>query len=485
MPPLSPLARRVQDFCRRNGLLAPGDGVLVGLSGGADSVALLLLLEELSRSDALPLHLAAAHLNHGLRGEQAEADADFCRDLARSRGIDFAEETVDVRRERRPGESIEGGARRLRYAFLADAAAERGLQTVAVGHHGDDQAETVLMRLSRGCGLNGLEAIPPRRPSAHRPSLSIVRPLLSLRKRELQEYLEKRGQCYRTDASNRDPAFRRNRIRHLLLPHLARTCGEDLTTRLCDVARTAGAVNADLRGILRTKWPALCAARDETGVMLDVERLEALPEELRKWAVRQGLAEVSPAKGAVPDLSREHLEDAAALVERPVGTELSLPGNFAARREHGGIYLHCTDAEAALECAELPIPAVVDLPAARARIGTEFRCMPEGGVFDLLEKVTGNNVYISPAALDLPLSVRPRRPGDRFHPLGAPGSKKLKDFLIDRKIPHHRRDLIPLVVDASGHMAWVAGHEISDAFKLVGEERAALHLWLEPQENHA
>jgi tRNA(Ile)-lysidine synthase len=480
MPSLSPLARRVKEFCRRNGLLDGGNGVLVGFSGGPDSVALLLLLEEISRNGAPPLRLAAAHLNHGLRGGDAETDADFCRDLTRSRDIDFAEGTVEVRRERRPGESIEEAARRLRYAFLTDAAAEREIERVAVGHHADDQAETVLMRLSRGCGLNGLEAIPPCRPSARRPAISIIRPLLSLRKVELRGYLQERGQRFRTDASNRDTAFRRNRIRHVLLPHLARACGEDLTARLCGVARTAGEVNDELRLILRTAWPDLCTQTDTDGVVLGAEELAHLPKELRKWAIRRALAGISPADKAAPDLARSHLEDATDLLERAVGTELSLPGSFAARREHGGIYLHRTDANTPLQDAPLPIPAVVDLPAARVRIGTEFCCLPDGGMPELLGKVTLHNVYLSAAALDLPLTVRPRRPGDRFHPLGAPGAKKLKDFLIDRKVPHHRRDLIPLVVDASGRVAWVGGHEISDAFKLVGNERTALHLWLEP-----
>jgi len=202
---MNDLVRRVVEFVSREALLRPGDGVVVGLSGGADSVALALLLEEVSRSGALPMRLVLAHLNHCLRGAESDADEEFCRGFARRESLELEAARVPVAERVRPGESLEQAARRVRFRFLLDVARRRGFRAVALGHHADDVAETVLMRLLRGCGLWGLGALAPVRAwGGEGDAVRIIRPLLELRKAELLAFLARRGQGWRMCRPSRE-----------------------------------------------------------------------------------------------------------------------------------------------------------------------------------------------------------------------------------------------------------------------------------------
>lgn len=458
-------------------MLAPRDGVLVGLSGGGDSVALLHILVEIANQDDFPLRVVAAHLNHGLRGMEADEDAAFCRRLTSNLGVEFHETRIQVEDDRSSGESLEEAARRIRYEFLTSTALAHGLHKVAVAHHADDQAETVLMRLARGCGLAGLGAIPSSRSSMTDPGVKVIRPLLSLRKDRLTGYLQHREESFRTDATNSDLAYRRNEIRHVLLPALNRGAGRDLTGDLADMAAAARALNERIEDRLSGVWPDLCRERRNDSLAIDAEEFARFSNELRKRVIRQALTELSP-EGQPPDAARDHYEKAAGLADQDIGAGLTLPGPVQVRREHGVIYFRRGNGETSIHPVQLTIPGSTSIGSAGYHLHADFRCMPAGGPKEMIRGADADHVYLSPAAMDMPLSVRTRRAGDRFHPLGAPGTRKLKKFLIDRRVPRHKRDSIPLVVDASGHIVWVAGQEIGHAFRLVGDEDAVLELRL-------
>lgn len=479
------LATRAFEFIQRHELIAPSETVLVGFSGGPDSVALALILEELTESRARPMAVQLAHLNHSLRGTESDGDEEFCHQFAQERGLALETQRVEPGKLARAGCSLEEAARRARYAFLLQVASRKGVKTIALAHQADDVAETVLMRVLRGCGVRGLGAVPPARPAGS-PAARIVRPLLKLRKAELLDYLVRHGQPFRRDSSNWDTTFLRNRIRHELLPILEGECAADITGSLCELNAVAVEINALMDGALDSRWRGLCSEVGADEMAFDAEAYASLQPALRKLAVRRALEMLSPQAHDGPGLTRDHYEAVSALAERPVGSQLSLPGGFVARGEHGLILIRKHRGGCAVGSrgeagkfsppAELAVPGETAFPGAGARIATRVIGSPPGGPAELIARAGPHEVFLCLDALELPLTVRTRRPGDRFFPLGAPGQRKLKQFFVDRKVPRHRRDSCPLVVDAAGRIAWVVGHEIAEPFKLSGAGTRALHL---------
>ena len=470
------LSSRTLEFIRCHRLLGPGEGVLVGLSGGPDSVALVLILAELAECGALPLEIELGHLNHCLRGEESDADEAFCQRFAQEHALRIETRRGEVAGLARHGQSFEEAARQVRYRFLTGLARAHGLRSIALAHHADDVAETVLMRIMRGCGIRGLGALPPARQARRgQGGLRVVRPLLELRKGELLDFLARRGQTFREDSSNLDTAFLRNRVRHEIIPALERNYPELSVESLCALNAAAVKINAIMDAALDAQWGALCEEADDGAVALNAQAYAALPPDLRKLAVRRAIGILAPGDRP-PGLSRRHYEQVAELAERPVGTELSLPGHFTARREHGLIYLSAGRRVGAIGLLNLPLPGSVAVEAAGLSITSEIITCPARGQASLVGRAGAHQVFLSLGTIGLPLAVRSRKPGDRFHPLGAAGGRKLKEFFIDRKVPRHKRDHTPLVVTADGRIAWVVGHAIGDPFKLTGAEDRILHL---------
>ena len=282
--PSSSLHERVLRQIRRERLIPPNARVLAALSGGADSVALTLLLRELAGEAGFVL-AGVAHLNHRLRAA-ADADEQFCRELAGSLALPIDVERVDVGLAARRGSvSIEDAGHRERYAFFGRAAARQGADRVATGHHRDDQGETCLMRLIRGAGPDGLAGIRPR-------AGSVVRPLLHVSRAELRDYLAGRGQSFREDATNRDPAFTRNRVRHELIPFLETRFSPSIANVL---ARTAEIVRADsewMEAAVDEVAPAVLALGEQEAAV-DAAALARQPQAIARRLVRRALEHVA------------------------------------------------------------------------------------------------------------------------------------------------------------------------------------------------
>ncbi len=471
------LERRVLRFIRSRGLLNDGDVAVVALSGGPDSVALVLLLSALTDGGELPLELCLAHLNHALRGAEADAEEAFCREFARERRLPIETERADVRAAaRRHGRSIEAAARDARYAFLGRVAQKVGAAAIATAHHADDGAETVLLRIIRGAGITGLGALAPDRPlSPLNPTVRVVRPLLELRKAELVAFLREKGQPFCADSSNLDTRYTRNRIRHVLIPALERDYPAFSVGSPCALNTSAVEASRLFEELRDARWPELCRRTGPAEVLLDCAALADAPASLRKAAVARALRLLAGQR-APPALRAEHYEKLAALPRQPVGAQVSLPRGFFARREHGLIYFARRARPLSLPERELPVPGLVELPEAGMRVSSFT--LPAGAVGprEALERASDYEVYLSLDALPMPLSVRGRRPGDRFHPLGAGGSTRLKKFFIERKVPLHERDRIPLVTTHAGEIAWVVGHRIGERFKLRGTDSPVLRL---------
>jgi len=475
------LCRRVYDYISEHGLLAPGEKVVLGFSGGPDSVALLKILSGLSKPHAFHLEIIPAHMNHALRGPAADADQVFCKNFAAAAGLKLVTETIPVSKERRRGESVEDAGRRLRYDFLRRVAEAEGAGKIAVAHHADDLAETLLLRLLRGCGLYGLAAMAPGRPVHSDSRIFLVRPLLAIRKAELTQLLESEGETYCTDHSNADNLYRRNSLRAHLLPELQEAFSGTLIDRLASVNSLAVALRTSVGKQADVAWrETVSAPEDGKGLVFSAEAMQALDRPVRTEIFRRAVRALTGCFERTPDLKRMHWDTLDAMLCKSPGHAESLPGGIRARREHGSLLLFEEKGTAREEKGEesmLAVPGQSGPVAGGVRISASVvKPQDGGGSFDLARVRDRWFAHLDLDKVEMPLSVRTRRPGDRFFPLGAPGHRKLKRFFIDRKIPLHKREKIPLVIDGGGRIIWVVGEEIADFCKLTGFEKKALVL---------
>ncbi|MCY4659383.1 MAG: tRNA lysidine(34) synthetase TilS [Acidobacteria bacterium] len=456
-----PLAERVLRAIERDGLIPRGGRVLAALSGGADSVALSVLLAAAAPAGGYAL-AGLLHVNHQLRGGAAEADESFCRALAGALDVPIFVERVDVAALARADRiSIEHAGHRLRYATFERVAGEQRADRVATGHTRDDLAETVLLRLIRGAGPGGLAGI---RPRAGR----VVRPLLGVSRQELREHLAARGLQYREDESNRDLRVTRNRVRHRLLPLLAREFSPSIVGVLAREAAIARA-DADWLDGVANERAAVVVSYDEGGADVDAEALRAEPLAVARRIARTALERVS-GRGRAGFAHVERLLDLAASPDADVGAHAGradFPGGRVERR--GGRLL----LRPAGSGRRSPPPAGgfeyrLDVPGEVA--------VPEAGVAIAAEPATtmpaplrarGALVAVDAGGLTPPLAVRSWRPGDAFRPLGLGGRKKLQDFFVDRKVARGARGTVPIVTDRRRGIVWVVGHAPAEDFRVT------------------
>jgi tRNA(Ile)-lysidine synthase len=476
------LADRVLRTVRKHGLVPSGGRVVVGLSGGPDSVALVHLLLELQERGELTL-AGVAHFNHQLRGAAADEDEAFCRGMAARLGLKIEIGRADVRAlaqaERR---STEDAARTLRYAFLEEAADALTADVIAVGHTIDDQAETFLLRLIRGAGPRGLAGIFPR-------SGRVVRPLIEVHRARLREYAASLNLAFCDDATNADVSIPRNRVRHELIPYLER----EFSPGVVNVLAREAAVARDDEAHLEREAIGLADSivlRKEDSVRVDVGALTSLPPALASRVARLALSGC-PSGGFIGfDQITRFL--AFARDAQP-GMALSLPG-LQAVRESGAIVLGAAPSrgpsaresnsfrfllsipgEVTLDNQGWVISAADGFPPDLSLPGDCPRTAeprPERGI-----PASKLIVAVQSGRLTLPLAVRFRADGDRLKPAGMGGrAKKLQDLFVDRKIPRQVRDSIPLVVDSQDRIVWVVGEAASEDFRVTGPSQGVIFL---------
>jgi tRNA(Ile)-lysidine synthase len=433
------------------GLVVPGDRVLAALSGGPDSVALVALLLKL-RED-LPLEIRLAHFNHRLRAEAGE-DERFVRGLARRWALPLDVASADVRSyASRRKMNLEEAGRELRYRFLRRAAAGAGATKIATGHTMTDQAETVLMRLMRSTGLSGLAGIAPVIDGVPCP---IVRPLLGLSGPELRAWLDAAGLPFREDASNRDLRFLRNRIRAELLPEISRHYEPQIVAHL---ARLAGIVREDdelLHGFVRELADEFILRKGQD-VILDLKTLPLLLPALARRVAREYLREIA---GSLRDVSYDDVTSLLALHE---GKELPLRKELVLRRETGLVCLKKRSAPAKPYQVRWDGRGEIVLDAAGLTLkGTRRKANVPIRSFKNDDR-TGAD--LDAATLVFPLTVRTRKPGDLYRPLGAPGRKKLKEILRAKGVPVAARDRLPVVLSRA-EIVWVPGLPVGEKHKI-------------------
>jgi len=452
------LAGKAIATIERHGMLSGGERVVVSVSGGPDSVALLHFLVDIA--PGMDLILAVFHLDHMLRGDESAEDAEFVRELAQGLGLPARVVAVDVKKETEgSGRSPQDAARIVRLERLLDFADEWGADRVAVGHTADDQVETFLMRVVQGAGLTGLASIGA-------VSGKVIRPLIEVWRYEIDEYLRSKDAAARLDRSNLELTYLRNRVRLKLLPCFISEFG--------DVIKEVILREVESLGMDREFFQEAAArALEEAGtveagqVSIDREKLIVMSPSLQRGVIREAWGRLLPGE---PMLSWQHVVDIVdKVVSGSSGAAIDLPRSSVAEREYDEVVIRCTEpATEEMAPAALEVPGVVRLP---------WGPVIEAELVDAEEVAFEDDPSVEYTRADvmLPLEVRMPRPGDRFRPLGSPYQRKLKDLFIDMKVPRRRRRRVPLVLE-DGHVVWVAGLRLDDRYKLRSSDTRAIKL---------
>ena len=420
--------------------VAKHDGVLVALSGGADSVALLLELLRLQRTGFVS-RVEAAHLHHGIRGTDADADAGFVRALCEQQNVPLVTDYADVPKlAKADGISLELAARNARYAFLERVRVERSLECIALGHHRDDQAETVLLRLLRGSGTDGLAGMRVR-------SGRLIRPLLYTGKDEILSYLKERGQDFCTDATNFETDAARNRIRLELMP-LLRTMNPSVSETLSDTAMHI-AEDADLLNRLADD-----AFRESDPDRMDRNTLQSLERPIRIRVLKRLLP--------YSDYTHADLDRLDALLWGQTGDTVTLKNGVVAWLDSSSLRIGRNDPKSFL--VRVPESGSVRLPGGTLTVGSvQMAVVPCGGC----------DAYVDADRLSGTVFARPPKNGDRFTPFGMHGSRLLSDYLTDRKVPRFERD-IPILCDEKG-VVFIVGHTVDERMRVMADSKHILH----------
>ena len=467
------LERQVSAAVRRAGLFGVQVRVVVACSGGPDSTALLRALNNIRVEHGLALHVA--HLNHDFRGAEADHDAAFVQRLADRLGLPCSidkRDPIAYQRERRIS-SFEQAAREMRYAFLSAVAAYTGAAAVALGHTADDQAETVLQHILRGSGLSGLRGMTEATGwpwPGEGPAPLLFRPTLGVSKAGTAAYCREIGQTYREDSGNYLWRFTRNRVRLDLMPRLARDYNPRVRDALLRLSRAAADEADYIEQQLDRTWGEMATEVDHT-VSMDAGALADLHPALQRRALRR--AYIASA-GDSRALGEAHVDAMLSLLKtRRGGRTVDLPRGITARLESSVLRM----GRRGVPLFKVPVQGEVTVPVPRSTgeyAETEtsdwrlvLQAVDAAKQADLEAAAMGRNTAILRLdALGHAVTVRGRRPGDRFQPSGMTGTKKLQDFFTDLKVPRSQRDSIPLLVAKQG-IAWVAGHRVAEWARAV------------------
>lgn len=450
---------------------------VVAVSGGADSLSLLHLLAQQKLHPAEKL--IAATLDHGWRPEAA-GETQFVREAAAAWGVKCVAgkaDTIALARER--GLSLEAAGRQARYDFLAGVARQYQAAYILTAHHADDQAETLLLNLIRGAGLAGLTGMSAVAPVPGHPDLTLLRPLLEASREEIMAYCRQRQLAPLIDPSNEDPAFRRNRVRHELLPLLERY-NPQIRQRLCRTATLLAADEKLLAELAAEAWTEIYRRGGEGWLALDRAGWRRLPLSLQRRTLRLAAARLRP---QLSDMGFETIEQARLTAqEGEVGAMATLPAGLRLCVGYDLLEIKQEGAAPPVTLPQLPggRPLPLSIPG-ELRLAHGWRLSARWLEEAAWERALHNpdpwQAYLDLSDIDMSrLQARPRLPGERFQPLGMAGrSVRVKEFMIDRKIPAALRDQWPIIAGPD-HLLWIAGHHIDERVKATPTSRRILHI---------
>ena len=450
------------------GLVSSGDKIVVGVSGGADSIALLQVLHFFSKTKNYDL--VVAHVNHMARGDESCVDADFVKDNAEKLGLPFFLKEIDVEKEKvQIKKSFQETARLIRYQFFDETLEAVGGNKIALGHSADDRVETILMNIIRGSGLKGLAGIPKQRGN-------IIRPFWEICRKDLETYLESNKILFRDDLSNKDSKYLRNRIRHELIPHLE-TYNPNIKRKLQEMSEIVGIDDALLTRMTKDIFSrkTLGPEENEKNIYWKIDEFLSHPVALRQRLVRETFCRIA---GNMLHITAHHVREVDDLFNSPkVGKTLNIPKNIKVTCSYDSVVFQqwIEDPRENISDKEtLPIPVLIP----------GFTELTEGEIKLETQILDGKREYSSlnsstQAFLDFEktgfvIKARFLRPGDRFRPLGVLGNKKLKSFFIDSKIPKDIRHKIPILTNDKDDIIWVYGQRIAHFYRVTNKTKKIL-----------
>ena len=471
------LRKQVAGIIREYNLFNANDRVLIGVSGGPDSVALLSLIYNSSRTNPPYSEIFIAHLNHSIRGRESDEDEQFVTALAEKYSVSLITEKrdiIEIARERKI--SLEEAARDERYKFFKSAAEKAGANVIAVGHNADDNAETVLHRIIRGTGITGVSGIRPKRKLTPVSTITLVRPLLFTWRMDITAYLEEEKLSYRIDSTNIEKDKQRNRIRLELIPHLEENYNAKIKKSLATLGETALQNSDYLEAKAKALFEDVLINKEvslET-IALDINKLKESPQILQQIIIKEAIIRLDiPLK----KLSSRNYKDILNILNSRKTSAINVVKEYLnVRREENELHLsrnrYCAEEIPAISETEIEIPGVTELVDMNCRVKTKIRKIENGFLEEFKQNKTNYEEAVDFDKVSMPLTVRTRTPGDRFQPLGSRGVKKIKDFFIDNKVPVMERDTVPIVT-MNGEPIWIVGFRIDDHVR-VSEETTNL-----------
>jgi len=458
----------IKQTIEREKLITRGDKILVALSGGPDSVCLLHALKSLESTYGIRIY--GAHLNHKIRGIEAQKDAMYAAKLCDKLEIPFFVKAIDVPEFAKIHKlTLEEAARKVRYNMLFEVKSKINADKIAVAHNLDDQAETVLMRLLRGSGIKGLKGMDYFREDG------IIRPLMDVEKKDIIKYCENHELNPRIDHTNSEEEYTRNKIRLKLIPFIEKEFSHNIKETLSRTANILREDNAHLEKNAKLIFEKEVIVISKDTVKMDSEELLSCEYSISKRLIRMAIEKIS---GSLEGIENIHVEDVISLSRNPKNQAMiNLPKGIFVYKRPEGIYITTKEMieKTVTFSHNLEFDDYVEIPevnmAIESKIMSKEKCMmlPTGQftkAFDI-DKIKG------------PLTVRARIDGDRMRPMGLGGTKKLKDIFIDLKIPREKRDEVPLVTDKEG-ILWMVGYKISEDYKIDENTEKVIRITCKP-----
>lgn len=461
---------KVLNTIKTNDMFKVGDKVIVAVSGGPDSICLLHVLYSLRES--LGITLVVAHVNHCLRGEEADKDEEYVKEFCKARDIKCFIKREDVHRiSKERGISCEMAGRDVRYNFFSELLENVKGQKIAIAHNANDQAETVLMRIMRGTGMEGIIGIRAVRDNI------FVRPIINITRKEIERYCEENKLQPRIDKTNLENIYARNKVRLELIPYIENNFNPDIIEALNRLSQTIKVDNEYINEIALQTYREYCK-RDKNKVIINSEAFSQ-HEAILTRIIREALKAV---RGSLYNLDKNHIYDIINIQKGATGKEIMLPRSLAALNNYGDIELYVANEKDVKDKSKseyilkinndnnlIDNRLIVHISIINAKEKSDFNSKDNLVKFFDYDKINGE------------IKLRYRKNGDKFVPFGMSGSKKLKDLFIDLKIPKDKRDDIPLILFGE-EIAWIVGYRISDKFKVDKNTKNILQIKIEREE---
>ena len=468
------MIQNIKAYAKKNKLLTKGDRIVVGVSGGADSICLLHVLGQLRLE--YDLYLIVVHINHGIRGAEADRDELFVQKLCLAEGLEYRSITADVRKiAQREGLSEEEAGRKVRYEAFFKVCEMQRCNKVAIAHNRNDNAETVLFNLFRGSGIRGLSGIEPYRTlQLSFGEVALIRPLLGIERQEIEAYLFQEGICYVTDSTNLSDHYSRNKIRNQILAYATQEINQQSVSNITEAAGTLREIEDYLSNSISRRYEGLVTFEKQV-YRIPVQKLMEEHIVIRKGVL---LLVLEALAGARKDLEAKHVEAVMSLLTKQVGKQVHLPYGITAERGYVDILMYQNTGismEYSLKAADLPVrlkvPGRTELECAGKYVDTELLSYKNSASFPKSSCAK----WFDYDKIENAVEIRTRREGDYLQINKFGGRKKLKNYFIDHKIPQRERDSQLLITDGS-HVMWIPGigERMSEKYKVDADTTKVL-----------